>query len=149
MTERRRRQYSRNKMTQAQELEMIERYRNGESVTALAAEYGVQATYPYRVLQKHNVTWRKQRGRRDDIPAPALTATLEVEPEVLDFGDEDPAAADREHLTLEPRDLQSHIQLWTVEITEHLTVSGHTIDEAIGQARRLRPDAWISGVRAR
>jgi len=150
MTERRKRNYNRHKMTEAQELEMIQRYRNGEHITALAKEYGVQSTYPYRVLQKHGITWR-QRKNGDEIPvtATALTATLEVEPEVLDFTQEALGAADRESLSIEITEVPSPLQLWNVEITENLTVSGRTIDEAIEQARRLRPNSWISGVRAR
>jgi transposase-like protein len=57
------RKYERIKLTNEQERDMILRYgTTSDSISTIAKRFGVHDTYPYRILAKHNVDWRRDNG---------------------------------------------------------------------------------------
>src|SRR5215472_9480304 len=59
-----RRPYKHNPLNHEQEMALIRRYATTyDSISAIARDYGVNATYPYRVLDKNHISWRRDNGQ--------------------------------------------------------------------------------------
>ena len=137
----------RNPLSTQQQLEVIELYTTTEQPIAKIAEiFDVTQTYPYRVLERWQIDWRRGQlppfdfqawlhAQQQQVPAGAV-----LEPHV--------PAAMRDPAEIKTFEVEAS-QKWVIEITESFEVESWDIDEALAQAHQLRPGARVTSVRVR
>jgi len=127
----------RNPLSTQQQLEVIELYTTTEQPIAKIAEiFDVTQTYPYRVLERWQIEWR--RGELPPFDFQAWRAAQELDEPL-------PPTAPPAIKTFEVEASQK----WVIEITESFEVESWDIDEALAQAHQLRPGARVTSVRVR
>jgi len=130
----------RNPLTRDQQLDLIEMYTTTEQPIAKIAElFDVLPTYPYRILEKWHVEWR--RGELPPFDFTAWKQAQHLEPHV-------PPAMREEPPAIKTFEVEAS-QKWVIEITESFEVESWDIDEALAQAHQLRPGARVTSVRVR
>jgi len=130
----------RNPLSTQQQLEVIELYTTTEQPIAKIAEiFDVTQTYPYRVLERWQIDWR--RGQLPPFDFVAWKQAQHLEPHV-------PPAMREEPPTIKTFEVEAS-QKWVIEITESFEVESWDIDEALAQAHQLRPGARVTSVRVR
>jgi len=131
-------------ISRAQELDIIDIYAHSDrSMHELAKAMGIQPTYPYRVLEKYHIKWR--RGASEQTWEEYLAANPEVAYRLGSVDqklDQIIAATPDPVLLLQPGE-----STWAIEITECFSVRAAEIDQALAAGKQLRPGARITSVR--
>lgn len=129
-----------------QEQDLIRRYtQTDEPVQSIATAFNVHPTYPYRVLEKHNIPRRRPQSKA----RVGLTAGLEREagsPGIRTTEQAPPPPPQIPRLPSEPLAI-ADLGRWLVEISERFEVAADSIEGALFAARQLRPDARITSIR--
>jgi len=131
-------------ISRQQELDIIEVYAHTErSMHELAKAMGINPTYPYRVLEKYQIKWR--RGASDQTWDEYLAANPEV---AYGLGSTNAKLDQIIAATPEPvlRMIEAN-EHWLIEITERFEVAAPDIDGALHAGKQIRPGARITSIR--
>jgi len=109
----------------------------------LAKAMGINPTYPYRVLEKYQIKWR--RGASDQTWDEYLATNPEV---AYRLGSTDQKLEQIIAATPEPvRLLIEQSEHWLIEVTERFEVVAPDIDGALHAGKQIRPGARITSIR--
>ena len=119
------------------EMAVLERYiMTDEPLKAIAEAFGVTPTFPYRLLGKYAIEWRRGSTEEFDF----LAWREQITPPVKQAPLPDVPAPVRKYAV-------EASQKWVIEITESFEVESWDIDAALAAAHQLRPGARITSVR--
>ena len=162
------------------EMALIEMYASTDRpIKHIADHFGVRPTYPYRLLDKYAITWRRDSGttfdfaewkaahfervnaRMDDVvraqEARAQTARMAELRALATAEAAEDDALDLERLNADTgfatpgplHQVPASRETWLVEITDRFEVQALRIEDAIQVAKELRPGARITSVRVK
>ena len=148
-------------MSPDQEWELIRLYGTTDlSLGEIAKRFGVSGTYPYRIFEKNNITWRRGNELTFDQWVKQNMPELLDSDESIDLTDEESEAELQEPVTIDYAASEYAINLdkqfelvdvnqseFLVELVEHLVVASVSMEGALAKARQMRPEARIRSVR--
>ena len=155
MSETKKRHYTHPRLSPEDEWKIIDTYvHTDQSIGALAKDMGLQGTYPYRVLDKNGISWRRgdqltfDQWANEHAWRMPDSFHVEAVPEALQrIAREVGAAHAIPEITL--LDESNTFGVWVISVVEKFEVAADSIDSALAQGKQLRPGARITSIRVR
>lgn len=152
-------------LTPEQEVEMLDAYtKTDEPIGRIAQRYGVRATYPYNVLDRAGVTWRRDHTQTFDewqaeqarpketepvteqrVLPPEIEAMRNVHP--IERGDHGDIRIGEIEAVIRDLPPVHGFPTWEIEYTGRIRVSAASIDEALAGAREAGHAVEITSAR--